>query len=217
MIAQELINQILLIPYFFIAVNVLVGCLTFSWHSNIQRMLFVLIIVTGISESISKILWYQKLNNLPVFHFFAVIEFAVFLLIYEKAYGAKVSNANPFRLGIYAMVVFALLNAIFFQQLTEFNSNVITVSAATMTILSLLYFYKLLKEVSHVSLESQPIFWINVGVLIYFSSSLVFFLASNSLAGKSLDIRGIVWGTHAIFNVFHYIAFSIALWVKPKT
>lgn len=217
MVTQELINQILLIPYFFIAINLLVGLLTFKRHSKIQRLLFILIIVTAVSESISKILWYQKLNNLPVFHFYAVIEFMLFMLIFENAYRIKASYFNPFRLVIYSMVAFALFNGVFLQSITEFNSNVITISASVLTLLSLLYFYKLLKEVSHISLETQPVFWINVGVLIYFSSSLVFFLASNALAGQSLDVRGIVWGTHALFNVFHYIAFSIALWVKPRT
>ncbi|MGB3467946.1 MAG: hypothetical protein WBA74_21855 [Cyclobacteriaceae bacterium] len=217
MITQEHINQILLIPYIFIGVSLIAGLLTYQRHDKIQRLVFVLVAITAATEILSKILWYRKINNLAVFHIYAVIEFMMIMLIYEKAFKVQEHRFSLFRIGIGSMILFAIFNTLFLQSLYQFNSNVITVSALILTLLSLLYFYKLLKEISHISLERQPIFWINVGILIYFSSSLVFFLASNSLAGQSIKIRGIAWGMHAIFNVFHYIAFSIALWVKPRT
>lgn len=216
MITQEHINQILLIPYIFIVISLIAGVFTYHRQNFIQRLVFILVVITAFVELASKILWYQKINNLPLFHFYAVIEFSIILLIYEWSYQKSISSRSGFRYLIYFMVIFAILNGVFFQGLLEFNSNVITLSAFILTFFSLLYYYKLLKEVKHLSLERQPMFWINTGVLIYFSSSLVFFLASNVLASQSIEVRGIVWGTHAIFNVFHYITFTIALWVKPN-
>lgn len=211
---ENFISTLLIIPYYFIGLSMLVGILTYRRHTRTQRILFLLIIITAVVEALSTLLWSKKINNMPIFHIYGVVEFLLLSSIYKN----KLYSFNSKRWMNVMMILFvgfSLINVLFIQNLHEFNSNGLTFSSLCMIFFSILYFIQLLRESKYSSLERIPMFWINVGVLIYFSSSIFLFHLSNMLIPESLQVRGVAWGVHAIFNVFHYLAFTIALWVRP--
>lgn len=214
MITKQFISSLLLVPYYFIGLTLIVGISRFNSLVRTQHLLFILVCITAITEIASRILWSHKMNNLPLYHFYAVIEFLLLSSIYKRK--LKIYNANKWM--VYCMIIvvlFAVINAVFLQNLFEFNSNFLTVSSGCLIVFSILYFIQLLNEPKYYKLERNSMFWINAGVLVYFTSSMILFHVSNLLIPETLKVRGLAWGIHALFNVIHYISFSIALWVKP--
>ena len=181
----------------------------------VQKKIAVLVLVTLLVEVISRILWYKKINNLPIYHFYTVIEFLLILNVYKEPL-RKVFDVKYLVIIGVGFTGFAILNTIFFQDLFTFNSNVTTLMGLLVVVFALSYFYALLKEVKYSALETNPMFWINSGFLIYFSSNLILFYMNNSLFKEVSEASLILWGLHAIVNIVLTIFYTIALWVRPK-
>ncbi len=180
-----------------------------------QKRLFVLLVVILITELISNILWYLRINNLPVFHFYTIVEFLLILNIYRNEL-TRLFSKTFFILLSLGYIMFAITNMLFLQDLGTFNSNTTTVMGLVVIFLALSYFYALLKEMKYSSLENNPMFWLNSGFLIYFSSSLILFYINNNMFKESTEASYLVWGLHAIINIVLIIFYTITIWVNPK-
>ena len=210
---KEFYSQLVIVPYILIGLCLFIGMVRFKKLSNTQRLLFWLILATVITETVSEVLWRKEMNNFPVFHFYAIIEFSLIFTIYYRALYPSFSNKFLYwTLG--GFLGFAIFNALFLQSLFTANSNVTTLSSVILVVLSLLYFYKTLKDSKLIHLEKSIMFWVSTGVLIYFSSSLVLFTFGNLLVSESISDTMSIWVVHVCFNIFYYSLLSIALWVR---
>ncbi len=213
--SEEFFGNLSLISSFSVILPLLLAIWKYHRLNPIQKKLSYLLILFSITELIANILWYQKLNNLPVYHFYTIIEFLCIISIYKDA----LHKIYPTRLFIVLAVSFSLfcvVNMLFFQSLFMFNSNATTVLGILVISLSLSYFYALLKEVKYTLLERNPMFWLNAGFLIYFSSNLLLFFINNSMFTKADEVSYLVWGLHAIVNFILVIFFTIAIWITPN-
>ena len=77
------------------------------------------------------------------------------------------------------------------------------------------YYYKLLKDLKVRYLERNPMFWINTGILIYFSGSLFLFIFSNYIL-KNVQLNILFWAIHAGLNIFIHIFYAIGLWLSRE-
>lgn len=208
--------MLLWVPYYFIGGALLIGFVRRNYLSKQQKYLLALMVVTGVVELVSKILWYHKINNLSIYHFYAVIEFLILASIFQAGLGSLISS-KWFDLLKLAFVVFAIINGIFLQSILKFNSHVIAVSCSLLVTFSLIYFYHLLNGVQYSALGSNWMFWLSSGILIYCSSTLVLFSLSNYLVSKPIEIQRSVWAMNAGFNIIYYLTIMRALWLKPVT
>lgn len=153
------------------------------------------------------------LKNLPLLHIFTVLQFYLLALIYRR----NLPPVIPTRIINWLIIVFvviAILSAIFLEGLLRFNTYPRALESIMLIFFSLTFFYKTLKELKIKKLEREPVFWINSGVLIYFSGSLLIFIVSNYFF-TSDDILFVAWGIHAILNIVNNLLYGIALWVRP--
>ncbi|WP_103864391.1 hypothetical protein [Aquimarina sp. I32.4] len=199
---------------FIVIIPLLLSITKFKSLNTIQIRLLHLLILVFIVESISNILWRKKINNLPVYHFFTVIQFLLIINIYREVLSYIYSKSFFIIIGI-GFIIFAIINTVFLQNLYTFNSNATTVLGVLVVFFSLSYFYVLLKEAKYSPLENNPMFWINSGFLIYFSSSLILFYINNSMFKGSTEASYLVWGLHAVVNIVLMIFYTVAIAVKP--
>jgi len=197
-----------------IATCIVIGLSRFSLLNADQRLLFYLVLITAAVEVAALWLWNIHQNNNFIFHFYSVAEFVLIATLYSRHVGGLI---RPFYMTCAMMVfaIFAVCNTLFFQNLTQFNSHVAFVEGLLLIALALCYFYKMLHALEYRDLERNPMFWINVSVITYFSGALVLFHIANDMIPEPLKVRGAVWGTHALFNIVHYILYGVALWVTP--
>ncbi len=213
--SKEFFGNLRLISSLTIVLPLLLAIWKYARLSQMQRKLFYLIILFSITELIANILWYQKLNNLPIYHFYTIIEFLCIASIYKDALH-KLFPKYVFTTVAVVFTIFCIVNMSFFQSMFTFNSNATTTLGLLVIFLTISYFYTLLKEVKYASLERNPMFWLNAGFLIYFSSNLLLFFISNSLSTEAAEVNFLVWGLHAIVNIVLVIFFIIAIWVNPN-
>lgn len=212
--SEEFFGNLRLISSLTIILPLLLAIWKYDRLRQVQRKLFYLVILFSITELIANILWYQKLNNLPVYHFYTIIECLCILYIYKDALH-KIYPKYLFTVLAVLFTVFCIVNMLFFQDIFTFNSNATTTLGLLVIFLSLSYFYALLKEVKYTLLERNPMFWLNAGFLIYFSSNLLLFFINNSMFTKPDEVSYLVWGLHAIVNIILVIFFTISIWITP--
>ncbi len=212
---KELFENITIIASLVLLVPLLVSVLKLKLLNRTQKKLLVLILITVLVEIISWVLWYKNINNLPLYHFYTPIQFLLIINIYKNKLSGLFSKYFFLVLGI-AFILFSILNIVFFQDLNTFNSNTTTLLGILVIFFCLSYFYTLLKEVKYSALETNPMFWINSGFLIYFSSNLILFFINNTMFKGATEASFLVWGLHAIVNIVLTIFYTIALWVHPK-
>ncbi|MEO6851901.1 MAG: hypothetical protein ABI203_00040, partial [Mucilaginibacter sp.] len=88
-----------------------------------------------------------------------------------------------------------------------------TVLCMLMIILSLTYFYQLLTRQEFVHIEKQGLFWVNAGVIFYFSINVfLFMLYSKINESVRSDFYMIQTGTAIIANLLY----SVGLFCKPQ-
>jgi hypothetical protein len=136
-------------------------------------------------------------------------------MIFAKAFNNYMIG-KAFRSSIAVICLFGVLNAAFWQPLTTPNTNVTIITSIILVIISLVLFFKILNDMRYRRIERSALFWVNIGVLIYFSSSFVLFNFSDWLIPVSVEQSIDIWMLHIFFNVVHYLTFNIALWMEPE-
>lgn len=191
------------------------GLLRLNKLGQIQKKLLILLLVAVLTEVTSRVLWSHKENNFPVFHVYALLEFSILALIYRSTFQKPIIEKG-LKAMIFVFIAFGIINALFFQSVFEPNTNVITASSVLLIGLSLGFLFRVLNDMRYDRLEKSAMFWINIGVLVYFSSSFALFTFGEQLVPFSIESTINIWTLHLFFNFLHYIAFCIALWMKPE-
>ncbi len=177
------------------------------------------IIFSLIIEVSSKIMWFMRLNNLPLLHIYVLIGFIFQIWFYAKVLERFISKKVIWTIGV-LFTCFTIANSIFFESIYTFNSNALTVQSILVIILSLstymLFLNDIVKSETDMSLV-ESLNWINSGLFIYYSSSLLVFYVSDLLIENySLVLNQYTWTIHTIFLIVMYVCFFIGLWKRPR-
>ncbi len=185
----------------------------FRYLDRIKWILLVLLVISVGVAVIARYLWTLQENNLHLLHFYTVAEFCGWSMIYYFLYDTILMKRLILFLGI-GFVIFAILNSLFLQDLTTFNSNSRSLESILLVLLSIGYYFKIFKEKKIIYLERSDRFWLNAASLIYFSGSFLLFGFSNLLLqSNSYEIKEI-WVIHGVFLIVHYSLITIGLWIK---
>lgn len=178
-----------------------------------QKIVYLLIAMSG-AELMSNLLWLAAINNNPVYHIYAVVEFFILLKIFQPPLEVYLTRIG-FTVLLIGFVCFAVVNAYFFQNPDTFNSNVTLVSSFIFILFVLLYLFKLINGQHVDSLVKNPLFWVSMGVLIYYATNAVLFFI-NQYPALQNTYRYTIWGMHAVVNLILVLFYFIALWVQTE-
>lgn len=151
-------------------------------------------------------------NNMPLLHLFVAINIVFFSAIYYKAFDTSLFRKTVFFTGSGALILVAS-NALFIQGILTYPSLANTVQSIILIIFSLLYFYQIFAKQEYVHIEKQALFWINSGVLIYFSINIFLFMLFNRIIEQ--QIEGF-YAIHSVTNIFSNVLYTIGLFCKPQ-
>ena len=181
------------------------------------KIITIYTLVSIISAIISYLVTRIFKNNLPMFHIQTIIEYIFIYLFYREELKENESISKFIKFSFFPVMLFLLINSIFIQKLTEFNSNSRSLQELVVIVYVLIWFYKIMTEMNIKKLEEEPAFWINAGFLVYFSATVLLFFFSNYLLHFRQDLNLYIWGFHAVFLTLLYLSISIGLWKAPKT
>ena len=169
-------------------------------------------------QVIASILFYNKENNLQVLHFYTVAGFICLIAFYNKIFSGLI---RPSVLWIIAILftIYSVINSIFVQDIRTFNTYALSVEAILVIIFSLATFMLLMNDIVREKRTQivPSLNWINAGLFIYYSSSLLVFYFANMINSASNNVLvKYIWFIYALFSIVMYICFFIGLWKRPR-
>ncbi|MEQ9007226.1 MAG: hypothetical protein RLP12_05040 [Ekhidna sp.] len=182
------------------------------------RLIAWFILLSGAIELSSTLLWYIKINNFPLLHLYVLAGFVILIFFYDSILRGFISRKVFLALGV-SFTVYTIINSVAFQTIYTFNSNALVVQAILVIILSLSTNILLLNDiVKEQRLELiSSLNWINSGLFIYYTSSLLIFYFGDYLTKNfSPTINQYTWAFHTMFSTVMYICFFIGLWKRPR-
>jgi hypothetical protein len=181
----------------------------FKRFTAAYRVLSIHIFIACAVELASYLMSLYRQPNLFLLHIYTLTEFLLLYLFYE-IYFNRFYPVWPLRITAAAFLVFSVINSLFIQPVTGFNSYARAAEAFIMTVLSLLCFYKLAQE------HKPAVTWINTGLLLYFSGSFLLFIVSNYILSYSSKLNYHIWAVHAFLSLLLYLLITIGLWKARK-
>ena len=153
-------------------------------------------------------------KNHLLYNLYAIALFVFLNRIYRSILKEKLSAYLNLVLGLF--LLFACYNGFFIQSIYVLNTNTIVVSFVTYIILSISYFYQMLKGPLDYDLECNPMFWLNSGILLYNSGALILFMYVNQFIEASDEVLLVSWQLNTAFNIMLNCFYGVALWVHQK-
>lgn len=203
------------VPLAIMAIGLLVGIFKSPSLGHAQRSVTVLMGLALLVEVLSLTLSKKSLNTVFIFHIYAPIEYGLLAWVFIKTSFDR-KGQKALYLSIVLVCLLAVANLLFWQSYNELNTNVIITSSIALVVVSVLSFFRILNKMVYTKIEKSSFFWINIGVLIYFSSSIVLFVFGDWLTQLDLEFSINVWLIHIFFNTIQYLCFNIALWMDPE-
>jgi hypothetical protein len=176
---------------------------TFAW----------LLFLSGIIQVISLVCWFNKINNFPLLHLYTPLSFISMAAFYVQVLQGFIKPRVIWGVAI-AFTCYTLLNSLFVQGIFSFNSYALTVQAVLVVIVTLSAYMLFLQKATKASRGQlmKSFHWINSGLFIYYSSSLLIFNLGGLFARYfSPEMIRYIWVVHDFFSVIMYTCFFIGL------
>jgi hypothetical protein len=181
------------------------------------RGVALLALFDALMESIISVLAnVLHVHNLFMAPLVVVGEVALAALAYQWALQlAAFSRALPWVLGFFS--AYALASSALWLSDTHYLVPMEIIANLVQLSLAGLYFHKLLSELQVKRLQADPFFWLSVGMAVYGLGNLFISLSSNYvLAHCSMRLQEIIfWGVRNVFNIQLYLAYCLALVLRP--
>lgn len=121
---------------------------------------------------LSNILWSKKMNNMFLYHFGSIGDLWITTYYILSRSGGKKWRTAFYTIGC-AYTLFSLLNIIFWEDITLFNSNSAVVASLITLFVCMYYMLTLSKSNDILYFQKLPMFWQVSGLLIYSAVSIL--------------------------------------------
>lgn len=167
------------------------------------------VLISGCLDLTTFILFYQKINNMFIYHLHTMVELLSLSAIYYYVFKENHTIRKVIVILSAGFVCFSLFSILKLEQITEFNSIQRMLEYGILMVYFFIFFSQVINSRRAPFLELHPYFVLTMGLFIYFSGTLLVFLNANNF----IEL-GIVdfWMIHGFLNVFLNIIYTIVLW-----
>lgn len=189
----------------------MVGFRNYKTLRNPAKIITVLMLVTFISELLSRVFIKLYANSCPPYHIYYPIHFfclTTFYSCYLKNIRSMLSWAN---------VIFVLLagvNVIYFQTPREVPTNLFLIASFVYVLCALLLFKKMLTTVKATPLFKQSLFWYNTATLVHYTFTFFCWSFYNRLVdtGYASTLGNIVY----IIGMAYYVVTGFFIYFDSR-
>jgi hypothetical protein len=153
----------------------IIGAMNYKSSKKPFRILLLLLFLTLVEESLAEYCAHVYSTNLIVYHFFIIIEYSLFALIFYY-----ILENKYFKYFILStLIVFAplsILNSIYIQRFSddEVNSTAILTESILLVLYGLQFLYELLKKPVYDKIYIIPEIWFVLGIIFFYSTNIFF-------------------------------------------
>lgn len=200
---------------YFSALSVLIplalGAMYWKCLSKPFIVLFILLIVGGLTDIASFIFTINGINSWPIVNIYFIVQFTfLFGFIYLER------KSGNWKFPFVLLLCLSVYNYFLIQTPFIFNSYTAYGGALVMIFYSLIYLYDLFRDLPVERIQDMPMLWVIFGFLFYYGGTLFLFLANNIVLESNLESHRAIWVLHNILNVMKNVFLSIALWKQYK-
>lgn len=186
-----------------------IGLIRKSYKNKELKIIFFYLIFAGVTLIAERLLGIRHINNLPLLHFYTLVEF-LFVLRFFRLVLNDLLVSRFIRILMYVFPIFGIVNFIFIQSIYKYNSYPRPIAALIIIALCMFYFSKRNESEYQESWVGDPLNWMISGLLVYFGSSLFHFAFLNILyENASLNIYFIFGTIHATLVMVMYLLFAL--------
>lgn len=200
----------IIVPSFVVLPIVVALFKTKKWEAP-QRLSFFYLVLSGLFNILAKVTAVHKINNLPLLHLYTILEFVLLCALFKSIFiETRIKKFLTIIMVVFPLIALGYIfstDALFsYNPLPRFLEGLV---------LMLLCIYFLMLDLNRLDHNhSMFSFTIIVGMLLYFSSSLILF-ALPELIRENKDMNRLIWSIHATFVLMMYICFTVAF-IKLK-
>lgn len=195
-----------------IFVGFLTGVVSFRRLATPFRILTFLLLITLVSECFSRVFAYQLSTSMPVYHVFAPIQYALLTCIYS--YYLPLRTRVWLLISVLVFSSFAVLNAVYFQDIVTLPSNLLLVSSIFLLPQIFASYFVMFRAGKTQPLFKQGLFWFNTGNLLFQMATFLLWGFHNYLLdNQSLpnELYVLLW----FLNIILYSLYVVAI-IKGK-
>lgn len=184
----------------------------FRWK-NLTRDLKLIVLLAALSlaaDSVSLFLATHKMNTWPVSNVYLLVQSVLLFYVLSKHHSLLVKGI------FYACITFGVINFLFLQGPRTFDSYTTYLTGVILICTALYFFYVLMKELPAERVQSLPLFWIAIAVLVYYGGTIFVFLFNNYILTQLTKQHPSMWVVHNVINTSKNMLFFIALWVSAQ-
>ena len=194
----------------FSAFSFFVGLLCIKSIKGFLVPLFLIVSISFVIEIVNVVLVRSNINNLIIFRFYTVVEFILISFFYYIFF-RKYFRSSYFLIAIPLFLIIAFIDYKIngLNSLDNFSSSIGTILLSLNALFSFLF---VIRKLLFENILSEPFFWINSGILFYFSGNLLVFSFSNYFLATELSNHSALWSIPQFLNIVYNILISIGFW-----
>ena len=191
-------------------IPIIAGIIFYKRINKQLRTLLVYLSASLIINVAGIILSNRNINNLPLLHFYTIVELVTVMLYYLRAFGP--GKTDKWIKGVMIFFpVLCIINFCFFQSIYEFNTYTRPLGALIIILFTAGYL-SVQNNLKNPELITRSGILVAAGFMIYFCSSLFQFIFSNIVSHNvSKNIKLFIWDLHATFVLIMYLLFFRAI------
>jgi hypothetical protein len=209
-------NRLILITYFtLLGVALLTYGLALKTKESYIRILFLYLLVILVTTllAIFVVNGLKMESNLFLFHFFTPVEYTLICLLYNEVLsGAVVRRA--IRISIPVFIVTSVLFSLFVQRFRDNNSYIVIIECVLIICWTLFFFREVLLYREADVLHRYPLFWIGLGILVYFTETMVIDGLMDYMIKHSMGLARRAYGISYMFKYLLFLSLTLGAWCR---
>ncbi len=153
---------------------------------------------------------YFGLQNALIYNILILIQVPFFLYLFSSYFKGH-SNYILFKRIIWGVVIFSIINFLFIQGPTHVNNYSYLLGMSVLCILIVKYYYSLLLSEVPVSLFSLPLFWLSIGILLFFTASFPILAYLNIIIDSNSMLTEPLYDLVGIGNIFLSLSYLMVV------
>lgn len=205
----------ILIPFF-------IGIYRYKHLDKSLRLFLYFVIYGTANEIVSRIVIQYGLitydgetNTQPLSHLYLMLEFLLLGFFYSHVL-KDIINKRLMIILIISFEVYCIVNTLFLQSVFLYPAVPLALSRIFLVGFSLLFFYKIMTEARILKLWKEPLIFLNLAVLIYYSGILFYSLLFNLILDYSREFAKITNYYYAGLNTLFYVLVAIGFWKSDR-
>ncbi len=190
----------------------ILGLLRFFKLSSPYKLLTVFILITFISEFVTRIFVKEYKNSCPPYHIYQPLQFffiTAFYLSHLKKLNAVISGSWI------VYILFSMVNSVFFQDVWTVPTNAMLAANIVYVLCALLLFKSMLQTAGEQPLLKQGLFWYNTSTLILFTFNFFCWSFYNVLLKLNNDSFALTDITY-VLSMQYYLITGIAIYLDSR-